>query len=109
MDPSFEKLTYDESASASSRGHGSKDRQRILDEFRRGHPDASAAELFAIRFSAGTRHAAVQQAALKAAQGGARAYVYWFTWDSPILDGRLHSFHCARCRSFFDNTDAAIT
>ncbi len=105
MDPSFEKLTFDELRKRIVKGHGSKDGQRILDEFRRGHPDASAAELFAIWFSAGTRHAAVQQAALKAAQGGARAYVYWFTWDSPILDGRLHSFHCAEMPFVFDNTD----
>ncbi len=104
-DPGFEKLTFDELRKRIVKGHGAKDGQRILDAFRRGHPDAGAAKLFAIWFSSGVRHAAVQQAALKAAQAGAPAYLYWFAWDSPILDGRLHSFHCAEMPFVFDNTD----
>jgi para-nitrobenzyl esterase len=47
----------------------------------------------------------VQQAALRAAQGGAPAYLDWFAWDSPVLDGRLHSFHCPDLPFVFDNTD----
>jgi para-nitrobenzyl esterase len=105
MDPQFEKLTFDELRKRLVRGHGAEPGQRILDAFRRGHPDASAAKLFAIWYSSGARHAAVQQAALKAARGGAPAYLYWFAWDSPILDGRLHSFHCAELPFVFDNTD----
>jgi para-nitrobenzyl esterase len=105
LDPGFEKLTIDELRSRIVKGHGPEDGPRILDAFRRGHPDASPAKLFAIWFSSGARHAAVQQAALKAAQGGAPAYLYWFAWDSPVLDGRLHSFHCSEMPFVFDNTD----
>ena len=105
LDPDFEKLTLDELRNRLVAGHGREDGQRILDAFRRGHPDASVAKLFAIWFSSGARHAAVQQAALKAAQGGAPAYLYSFAWDSPILDGRLHSFHCCDIPFVFDNTD----
>jgi len=105
MDPGFEKLTFDELRNRLVRGHGRENGQPILDAFRRGHPDASAAKLFAIWFSSGARHAAVRQAALKAAQGGVPAYLYWFAWDSPILDGRLHSFHCSEMPFVFDNTD----
>jgi para-nitrobenzyl esterase len=105
LNPDFEKLTFDELRGRIVNGHGSKDGQRIFDALRRGHPDASAAKLYAIWFSLGTRHAAVQQAALKAVQGGAPAYLYSFAWDSPILDGRLHSFHCADLPFVFDNTD----
>ncbi len=104
LNPDFEKLTFDELRDRLRDGHGAE-HGRVLEALRRGHPDASPAKLFAIWFSSGTRHAAVQQAALKAAQGGAPAYLYWFAWDSPILDGRLHSFHCAELPFVFDNTD----
>ena len=104
LNPDFEKLSFDELRSRIAKGHGSRDGQRILEALRRGHPDAGAAKLYAIWFSSGTRHAAVQQA-LKAAQGGAAAYLYWLAWDSPILDGRLHSFHCLDLAFVFDNTD----
>jgi para-nitrobenzyl esterase len=103
--PRFERLTIDELRSRVVKGHGPEDGQRILDAFRRGHPDASPAKLFAIWFSSGARHAALRQAALKAEQGGAPAYLYLFAWDSPVLDGRLHSFHCSEMPFVFDNTD----
>jgi para-nitrobenzyl esterase len=105
QDPGFEDLTIDELRKRLVTSHGQMHGPRILDALRRGHPEASPAKLFAIWFSAGTRHAAVEQAALKAAQGGAPAYLYWFEWDSPILDGRLHSFHCSELPFVFDNTD----
>ncbi len=105
LNPDFEKLTFGELRGRLVEGHGAEQGQRILEALRRGHPDAGAAKLFAIWFSSGARHAAVQQAALKAAQGGAPAYLYWFAWDSPILDGRLHSFHCADLPFVFDNAD----
>jgi para-nitrobenzyl esterase len=105
QDPNFEKLSFGELSFRLLKGHGLEHGQRILDAFRRGYPDASAAKLYAIWFSAGARHAAVEQAALKAAQGGAPAYLYSFVWDSPILDGRLHSFHCSEMPFVFDNTD----
>jgi para-nitrobenzyl esterase len=105
LNPDFEKLTIDELRGLVVKGHGPEDGARILAAFRRGHPDASPAKLFAIWFSAGARHAAVRQAALKAEQGGAPVYLYQFAWDSPVLDGRLHSFHCAEMPFVFDNTD----
>jgi para-nitrobenzyl esterase len=103
--PGFEGTTLRELRRRILKGHGREHGRRILEAFRRGHPDASPAKLSAIWFSSGARHAAVQQAALKAAQGGAPAYLYWFAWDSPILDGRLHSFHCCDMPFVFDNTD----
>jgi para-nitrobenzyl esterase len=105
LDPDFEKLGLGELRGRLVKGHGAEHGPRILDALRRAHPDASPAKLFAIWFSSGARHAAVRQAELKAAQGGAPVYLYWFAWDSPILDGRLHSFHCADLPFVFDNTD----
>jgi para-nitrobenzyl esterase len=105
QNPDFEKLTLVELRARVVEGHGPEDGLRILDALRREHPDASPAKLFAIWFSSGARDAAVRQAALKAAQGAAPAYLYWFAWDSPVLDGRLHSFHCSEMPFVFDNTD----
>lgn len=105
LNPDFEKLSFDELRSRLVQGHGVERGQRILDALRRGHPSASAAKLFAIWFSSGARESAVQQAASKAAQGGAPAYLYLFAWESPILDGRLHSFHCLDLPFVFDNAE----
>jgi para-nitrobenzyl esterase len=51
------------------------------------------------------RENAVKQAGLKAAQAKAPAYLYWFTWQTPVLDGRPMAFHCAELSFCFGNTD----
>ena len=78
---------------------------RVLDAFRRGYPGAKACDLFAIWMSSGFRRAALRQASAKGAQGAAPAYVYLFAWNSPILDGRVRSYHCAELPFVFANTD----
>jgi para-nitrobenzyl esterase len=35
----------------------------------------------------------------------APAYLYWFTWQTPILDGRPRAFHCAEIPFVFDNVE----
>ena len=51
------------------------------------------------------RENAIKQCKAKAALGKAPAYLYWFTWQTPILDGRPRAFHCAEIAFAFDNTD----
>ncbi len=36
-------------------------------------------------------------------EGGAPAYMYLFTWDSPVLDGMLKSGHCMEIAFVFNN------
>ena len=48
---------------------------------------------------------AVAQAERKAAQGAAPAYVYWFQWQTPVLDGRPRAFHCSELPFVFYNTE----
>ena len=31
--------------------------------------------------------------------------MYWFTWQSPVLDGRMRSYHGCKIPFVFDNTD----
>ena len=101
----FESLTIAELRQRIVKGHGPDAGPRILEALRRAHPGASPAKLYAIWFSSGARHAAVRQAELKALQGKSAAYLYWFAWDSPVLGGRLHSYHCSELPFVFDNTD----
>jgi para-nitrobenzyl esterase len=81
----------------------------IVDAFRQGHPKARPFELYSIVMTSSVRISAAKQAALKAAQGKAPAYLYWFTWQTPVLDGRPMAFHCSELSFCFDNTDRCET
>lgn len=70
-----------------------------------GHPKARPFELYSIIMASSVLGNAVKQAGLKAALGKAPAYLYWFTWQTPVLDGRPMAFHCAELSFCFDNTD----
>jgi len=47
----------------------------------------------------------VTQAERKAALGAAPAYLYWFTWGSPLFEGRPGSCHGLEIAFAFDNSD----
>lgn len=79
--------------------------KEIIEVVRQGHPKARPFQLYSIIMASSVRGNAVKQAALKAAQGKAPAYLYWFTWQTPVLDGRPMAFHCAELSFCFDNTD----
>jgi para-nitrobenzyl esterase len=50
---------------------------------------------------------AVRQAERKAAQNAAPVYMYWFGWQTPVLDGRPLAYHCQDLAFWFDNIDLA--
>jgi para-nitrobenzyl esterase len=52
------------------------------------------------------RISSIRQAERKAAQGGAPAYMYYFTWRTPVLGGRLRSPHAMEIPFVFDRPDA---
>jgi para-nitrobenzyl esterase len=83
--------------------------KEVIDVFRQGHPKARPFDLYSIIMASSVRDNAVKQAGLKAAQGKAPAYLYWFTWQTPVLDGRPMAFHCAELSFCFDNTDRCET
>ncbi|MBT8183370.1 MAG: carboxylesterase family protein [Eudoraea sp.] len=54
------------------------------------------------------RPGAVAQANKKSSlQGGAAVYMYLFTWQSPVFDGKYKSLHCMELPFVFDNIDLA--
>jgi para-nitrobenzyl esterase len=103
--PEFEDYSFGELSDAVVKGYGKEKGERVIDAFRRGHPGAKPCDLFALWQSSGARLAAVRQATAKAAQKAAPVYVYVFAWNTPVLDGRIRSYHCAELPFVFDNTD----
>jgi para-nitrobenzyl esterase len=81
----------------------------VISAFRQRTPRAKPFDLWSRIAASGVRGSAIEQAKLKAAQGRAPAYLYWFTWQTPILSGRPRAFHCAEIAFVFDNTDRCAT
>jgi len=79
--------------------------EHIIQVFRAAHPNAKPFDIFSLAMTAQVRQGAVIQAERKTVQGAAPAYLYWFTWKTPVLDGRPRSIHCCELPFCFDNTD----
>lgn len=77
---------------------------QVVAAFRDRTPEASPFDLWSRIATSPVRQSAIDQAAAKAAAGGAAAYLYWFTWQTPVLDGRPAAFHCLDIPFVFANT-----
>ncbi|MGH9685555.1 MAG: carboxylesterase/lipase family protein [Candidatus Acidiferrales bacterium] len=79
----------------------------IITVCQKTHPGATPFTIYSIVSAMrAMRISALAQAERKAAQGGAPAYNYWFTWQTPILDGQGRAFHCSELPFVFYQTDA---
>lgn len=77
----------------------------IVAAFRERTPSAKPFDLWSHIAASTVRENAIKQCKAKAALGKAPAYLYWFAWQTPILDGRPRAFHCSEIAFAFDNTD----
>lgn len=102
--PEFEAMT-DADLAARAEGFLPGRGAAIVAAFRRGSPSAKPSDLWSRIATAPIRQAAVDQALAKARLGRAPAYLYWFTWPSPVLDHRPRAFHCLDIPFAFANTD----
>lgn len=76
----------------------------IVTAFKQGHPGALPYELAGIiSATAIFRTSAVRQAQLQTTN--APAYLYWFAWKTPVLDGTPLAYHCSELAFAFDNID----
>jgi para-nitrobenzyl esterase len=82
---------------------------QVLAAFRQRTPTASPFDLWSHIGASSVREAAIAQATAKAALGAAPAYLYWFTWQTPVLNGRPRAFHCSEIAFAFNNTDRCET
>jgi para-nitrobenzyl esterase len=102
--PEYELMT-DAELEQKVRGMFGDKTPQILAAFRHRTPTAKPFDLWSRIAASTVRENAIKQCRIKAAQGGAPAYLYWFTWQTPILDGRPRAFHCAEIAFAFNNTD----
>ena len=102
--PEFMKMTEDELHSRVQSAFGDK-AASVIEVAKATYPNAIPFQLWSIIGTSSVRGSAMTQAKLKSAQRSAPAYLYQFTWQTPILDGRPMAFHCSEIAFVFDNTD----
>jgi len=83
------------------------DVDRVIAAYRAGRPNASNTDIALIMGSDAFRAAILLEADRKAAQAQAPVYQYYFTWRSPVREGKLRTFHTLEIPFVFDNVDAA--
>jgi para-nitrobenzyl esterase len=81
----------------------------VVAVFRERTPRAKPFDLWSRIASAPVRGVAIEQCKRKAALGGAPTWLYWFTWQTPVLDGRPHAFHGAELPFMFNNAERCET
>ncbi len=80
---------------------------RLIAVYKRAQPDASNIDLYlAIASDNWMRVNVVTEAERKAAQK-APVYMYYFTWKTPVRDGKLRTPHTLEIAFAFDNVDLA--
>ena len=90
------------------RGADDNAADRLIQVYRKGRPNISNTDLHLILSSDATFRAGVlTEAERKADQGAGPVYMYYFTWKSPVRDGKLRTFHTLEIPFVFDNVDLA--
>lgn len=102
--PEYLLMTRDEALAKVANFYPGRAAQ-IMAVFERATPTASPFALWSRIATAQIRAPAIRQASLKSALGAAPAYLYWFTWQTPVFDGRPGAFHCAEIPFVFANSD----
>jgi para-nitrobenzyl esterase len=79
---------------------------QLIAAYRAGRPKDSNTDLFLIMSSdGGFRAGVLTEADRKAQQAKAAVYQYYFTWRSPVREGKLRSYHTLEIPFVFDNVD----
>ncbi len=106
-DPSAHQLTFDQLRERVQPVAGAAT-ANLIAAYRKVFPRALPFEIWGvIQGTRAYRLNAVAQAELKAEQGGAPVYMYWFGWKTSVLDGRPLAYHCQDLAFWFDNIDRA--
>lgn len=103
--PDFEDFTMSDLSGEMTKAYGHEKAAALLAAMQHYYSGTKPCDLFAIWQSSGVRRAVLHQASAKSAQSAAPAYVYLLAWNTPILDGRIRSNHCAELPFVFNNSD----
>ncbi|MGI4852940.1 MAG: carboxylesterase/lipase family protein [Janthinobacterium lividum] len=76
----------------------------VIDAMKKAHPQKAIRTLSYGVQGVGQRNNVVRLARMKSDQKGAPVYAYYFTWQSPVLDGVAGAWHTAELAFCFDNT-----
>jgi len=76
----------------------------LIAAMKHAHPEKSIRTLSYGVGGYGQRNNVQRMVKLKHGQQAAPAYQYWFTWQSPQLDGQCGAWHTAELAFCFDNT-----
>ncbi len=78
----------------------------LIATYKKGRPNKSNVEIYQIIATDATFSASVRlEADRKVAQGKAPVYKYYFTWQSPVRDGKLRCFHTLEIPFVLENVD----
>lgn len=75
----------------------------LIATYRRTRPGATPTDIVMAITSDQTRISSIRLAERKVAGGSAPVYMYLFTWESPVLRGRLKSAHMFEIPFVFNN------
>ncbi len=100
----LEGMTEDQMKERAARRYGTQTAM-VVSAYRKAYPSVKPVELLSRMLSVRTN--AVTQAERKAAKGSAPVYMYLFSWQTPVLNGRPRAFHCSEIPFVFANTDVS--
>jgi para-nitrobenzyl esterase len=84
--------------------------RELVAMYRRTHPGISTTDVYLIMNADNTRRANAQLLCeLKAAQGKAPAYLYFFNWRSPVHNGQMKAYHTLDIPFALYNIDQAAS
>lgn len=98
--PAFRTIGQEQAVGMLRQKYGDRT-DEFVSLFGKVYPGYQPKDLMDVDFT--FRPGAVEQASLKASQGGAPVYMYMFAWESPVMDGILRSTHCMEIPFVFDN------
>jgi len=87
-----------------TKSFGAEKADMLIAAMKHAHPEKSIRTLSYGVGGYGQRNNVQRMVKLKHGQHAAPAYQYWFTWQSPQLDGQCGAWHTAELAFCFDNT-----
>ena len=78
----------------------------VVDSYAKAFPDKKPVEIWSLVSS--NRQSVVALADVKSTQP-APVFVDWFTWQPPLFDNRMRSFHCVDICFWYYNTDVMLS
>lgn len=95
-----EPASWDEAVTEAAKTYGER-ANTVIAEYRKAYPNAAPKDFF--RLDVIFRPGVIEQADIKAKNGGAPVYTYMFNYIAPVMDGKFLAPHCAEIAFAFNN------